>query len=78
MADKPDDNRRLIAAILAFMLGGIGIHKFYLGQTKHGVLMLLFSWTFIPAIIALINMVQYLRMSDAEFNQKYFTKAKTA
>jgi TM2 domain-containing membrane protein YozV len=41
-----------VAVILALFLGGIGAHKFYLGQTGLGILYLLFCWTYIPAIIA--------------------------
>ena len=41
-----------VAVILALFLGGIGAHKFYLGQTGLGILYLLFFWTYIPAIIA--------------------------
>ena len=41
-----------IAILLALFLGGIGIHKFYLGQPLAGILYLLFCWTGIPAIIA--------------------------
>lgn len=59
------------AAILAFFLGGLGIHRFYLGQTGMGILFLLFCWTGIPAIIALIDFIRYLCMSDQEFHAKY-------
>lgn len=41
------------AILLALFLGGIGAHKFYLGQSGLGVLYLLFCWTFIPSIIAI-------------------------
>lgn len=41
--------------LLALFLGGLGIHKFYLGQSGWGVLYLLFFWTFIPSIIALVE-----------------------
>lgn len=41
--------------ILAFFVGGFGVHKFYAGRTGSGVLYLLFCWTFIPAIIAFIE-----------------------
>jgi TM2 domain-containing membrane protein YozV len=41
-----------IGVLLALFLGGLGIHKFYLGQSGAGVLYLLFCWTFIPALIA--------------------------
>jgi TM2 domain-containing membrane protein YozV len=59
------------AALLAFFLGGIGIHYFYLGKSTNGILALLFCWTFIPSIIAFINFIQYLTMSEEEFNRKF-------
>ena len=43
------------AAILAFLLGGVGAHRFYLGQSGLGIIYLLFFWTFIPAIVALVG-----------------------
>lgn len=62
---------RLMAALLAFFLGGIGIHKFYLGQTAMGVVYLLFSWTFIPMFISWIEGVVYLLSSERAFALKY-------
>jgi len=41
--------------LLALFLGGIGAHHFYLGSIGLGILYLLFCWTFIPAIVALIE-----------------------
>jgi hypothetical protein len=35
------DKNKIVAALLAFVLGWLGIHKFYLGKTTAGVLMLL-------------------------------------
>jgi TM2 domain-containing membrane protein YozV len=43
------------AVLLALFLGGLGAHKFYMGQTGMGILYLLFCWTYIPSIIALIE-----------------------
>lgn len=59
------------AALLAFFLGGFGIHKFYLGSTKAGVLYLLFSWTCIPALIAFFDFFILLFMDDRKFNYIY-------
>ena len=59
------------AALLALFLGGLGIHKFYLGQGGLGILYLIFCWTFIPGIIAFFEFIIYLVMSDADFNAKY-------
>lgn len=57
--------------ILAFFLGGLGIHRFYLGQTGMGIAYLLFSWTLIPLVIAFIDFIGFLCMSDEKFNRKY-------
>ena len=62
---------RIAAALFAIFLGGFGAHKFYLGQVGMGILYLLFCWTFIPAIIAFIEFILLLTMSDETFNQKY-------
>lgn len=59
------------AAILAFFLGGFGVHRFYLGQAGLGLAYLLFCWTFIPAIIAIVDFIIFLTMSDEAFNMKY-------
>ena len=62
---------KIAAALLAFFLGGFGVHKFYLGQVGLGLIYLLFFWTFIPAIIALIEFILLLTMSDEAFDRKY-------
>jgi TM2 domain-containing membrane protein YozV len=62
---------RIAAALLAFFLGGFGIHKFYLGQVGLGIVYLLFCWTFIPYIVAFVEFILYLTMSDETFNRKY-------
>lgn len=63
--------KKNIAALLAFLLGGFGAHKFYLRQTGLGVVYICFCWTYIPAIIALIESIRFLVMSESEFNKKY-------
>ncbi|WP_353147972.1 TM2 domain-containing protein [Chryseobacterium sp.] len=62
---------KFTAAILAFFLGGLGIHRFYLGQTTMGILYLVFCWTFIPALIAFIDFFIFIFMSEDRFNYKY-------
>lgn len=62
---------RLVAALVAFFLGGIGMQWFYLGNAKNGVLSFLFCWTFIPSFIALYHVATFLMMSDEKFEEKY-------
>lgn len=40
---------------LALLLGVFGAHRFYLRQWRWGVTYLLFSWTFIPLLVALVE-----------------------
>jgi TM2 domain-containing membrane protein YozV/ribosomal protein L40E len=68
---SPSGRNRVAAAIFALLLGGLGIHKFYLGRVGQGILYLLFCWTFIPAVVGFIEGIIYLTMSDQEFNKKY-------
>jgi predicted RNA-binding Zn-ribbon protein involved in translation (DUF1610 family) len=62
---------RIVAIVLALFLGGFGLHRFYTGRIASGVLYLLFAWTFIPAIIAFVEAIFFLMMSDEEFQRKY-------
>lgn len=59
------------AVVLALLLGGLGAHKFYLGQTLQGILYLVFCWTFIPLIVSVVDIIMYLTMSDQAFQEKY-------
>lgn len=58
-------------SIFALFLGGLGIHRFYLGQNGKGILYLIFCWTFIPALIALFDFFAFIFMSEDSFNYKY-------
>jgi len=62
---------RTTAILLAFFLGGVGGHKFYLGQVGLGILYLFFFWTFIPAFVAFIELIVLLTQSDEKFDRQY-------
>ena len=49
--------KKVTYVLLAFFLGGLGIHNFYAGRTGLGVLYLIFCWTFIPAIAAFVQAI---------------------
>lgn len=56
---------------LAFFLGGIGLHRFYLNQPGVGILYVLFFWTGAPAIIAIIEVIYFLVIGKEKFEKKY-------
>lgn len=70
-APRYGNKSRGVAILLTFFLGYFGIHQFYLNRVGLGVLSLLFCWTFIPCIIALIDFIRLLCMDEASFNETF-------
>ena len=64
-------SRRSVAALLALLLGSLGIHKFFLGKIVAGIIYLIFCWTGIPTLISLVEGIIYFSMSDEDFDNKY-------
>ena len=62
---------RMVAALFAFFLGGIGAHKFYLGRTFAGLMYLVFCWTGIPLILGFLEGITYLLSSSRSFALRY-------
>jgi TM2 domain-containing membrane protein YozV len=62
------------AGLLGIFLGGIGVHKFYLGRVGAGIVYILFCWTGIPSLIGLIEGIIYLCATDEDFYYKYVRK----
>ncbi len=62
---------KFTTAMLALFLGGLGIHRFYLGQNVRGLFYLLFCWTLIPAVIACFDFFCFILMSEDHFNIHY-------
>jgi TM2 domain-containing membrane protein YozV len=62
---------KFAAAMLAFFLGGLGVHKFYLDQSGTGLFYLIFCWTGIPMVIAFFEGIVYLTTSEQAFQRKY-------
>jgi TM2 domain-containing membrane protein YozV len=75
-------NRQLAIGLAAIVAGSLGIHKFILGQSTAGLIMLLVtvvSCTFAMPVMMVIGMyegVLYLRMSNEEFCQTYIVNRK--
>lgn len=57
---------QLAYCVLALLLGGFGVHKFYAGHIGLGILYLLFFWTGIPAIVGFVEFIlALLKKPDA-------------
>lgn len=65
------DTQKLIAILLAIFIGGFGIQWFYVGETKYGIISLIFFWTGIPALIGLIVGIYWIFLPDSEFRSRY-------
>ncbi|WP_203294753.1 TM2 domain-containing protein [Luteirhabdus pelagi] len=79
------ENKKILAGILAIVLGALGVHKFILGYNKEGIILLVvtligivtscfFVGVFLymaTGIIGLIEGIIYLTKSDEEFYQTY-------
>jgi TM2 domain-containing membrane protein YozV len=69
--------KKVSAGILGILLGGLGIHKFYLGYTKEGIVQILLSFLCgLGGLIGLIEGIIYLTKSDEEFVATYITGKK--
>jgi TM2 domain-containing membrane protein YozV len=62
---------KMVAGILGILLGGLGIHHFYLGSTTAGIICLVLSCCGVGAILGLVEGIMLLVMNDNEFNAKY-------
>ena len=73
---------KIAAGICGILLGFLGIHKFILGYTKEGVIMLLVTLlTFgvgapVTAVIGIVEGIIYLTKSDDEFASTYVSGKK--
>lgn len=74
--------KKLPAGICGILLGAFGIHKFILGYTTEGLIMLLVTILtcglagFITGIIGLIEGIIYLTKTDDDFVQTYIVNKK--
>ncbi len=69
-ASTKGTKNRGVAALLAFLLGGLGVHRFYLGQWW-GIFYLLLVWTLLPCVVAVIEAIVFLCTADEKWDAKY-------
>ena len=79
---QKQESKRVIAGILGILLGALGIHKFILGYTTEGIIMLLLTvltcgiGSAATGLIGLIEGIIYLTKSDEEFINSYQNNKK--
>lgn len=80
-------NKKIAAGVCGIVLGGLGIHKFILGYTQEGVILLSAyvialiiamitcgigtPLVLVPTVIGIIEGIMYLTKSDEEFVRTY-------
>lgn len=74
------DRNKWVAAVLALLLGPLGIHRFYLGRTGTGIAMLVLSCTLVGLLVTgpwgFVDMIRYLIMDEREFEERYARGAR--
>lgn len=75
-------DKKIAAGIVAILVGSLGIHKFILGYTKEGLILLLVTVltcgiaAVVTSIIGIVEGVVYLTKSDEEFVRTYIQGKK--
>jgi TM2 domain-containing membrane protein YozV len=83
MSSTEAGKKRVAAGICGILLGALGVHKFIIGKTTAGIIMLLLSvlslglLSWISGIIGLIEGILYLTKSDEEFDAVYIRGSKS-
>lgn len=79
MAEQiPGAEKKVLAGILGILFGGLGIHRFILGDAVGGILRIVITIVTCGAgsLIGLIEGIIYLTKSDEEFVETYINQKK--
>lgn len=78
MAQSEVASKKMVAGILGILLGGFGVHKFYLGNSTAGIIQIVLTFVTCGAasLIGLIEGIIYLTKSDADFEKLYIVDKK--
>ena len=79
------EKNKFVAGLLALFAGAFGVHKFYLGFNRAGLIMLagtLLGWvlfflpTMIVGVIAFVEAIIYMTRTDDQFHDTYEVRRK--
>ena len=79
---KEEGPSKVLCGVLAILIGALGVHKFIMGQTTAGLIMLLVTVLTcgfagpVMGTIGLIEGIIYLTKSDEDFYQTYVVEKK--
>ena len=75
---KEQKDKKLVAGLLGIFLGFFGVHKFYLGYNKEGIIQIVVSCVTcgFGSVIGLIEGIIYLTKTDDEFVETYVVGRK--
>ena len=86
MDSLPGADKKLPAGICGILLGWLGVHKFILGYTTEGIIMLvtsvvigIFTCGFSMGVVGVVGLIEgiiYLTRTDAEFVETYVTNKR--
>lgn len=69
---RREENKKVVAGVLGILIGAFGIHKFYMGYTKEGIIQIFLNLLCgLGGLIGLIEGIIYLVKTDEEFYQTY-------
>ena len=75
-------DKKIVAGILAILVGSLGVHKFILGYTTEGLIMLLVTVLtcgiagIVMSVVGIVEGIMYLTKSDEEFVRTYIQNKK--
>jgi TM2 domain-containing membrane protein YozV len=75
---KSDADKKTTAGVLGIILGGLGIHRFILGDVTGGILRIIITVITcgVGSLIGFVEGIIYLTKSDEEFVQTYIVEKK--
>lgn len=75
---KDAASKKMAAGLCGILLGGLGVHKFIIGQTNQGILRIVITVVTcgFGSVIGLIEGIIYLTKSDQDFYQTYIVEKK--
>jgi TM2 domain-containing membrane protein YozV len=76
--NKADADKKTTAGVLGIILGGLGIHRFILGDVTGGILRIIITVITcgVGSLIGFVEGIIYLTKSDEEFVQTYIVEKK--